>query len=199
MEASGIVGDPQRINAVVLPACGTDAPDDVGGMRQPGEHLQLHQGLQRKVRVVPGGFKAHQAFPFARPNALVHRFHMLRRPFSVLATCSSAVTLPCSSSRATSNVALLTSIPIQCFMFTYFWVSKAIAGGAEPKGPVLDNSNRPLRLQFYPSLRPEWIAGANKSFRPKSLCSGMVHPRSCSVSFSDRLLLEDGHLRGGQV
>jgi len=66
-------------------------------------------------------------------------------------------------------------------------------------GPVLDNSTRPLRLEFYPSLRPEWIAGANKSYRPQSLCSGMVHPRSCSVSFSDRLRPEGLHQLGGQV
>lgn len=66
-------------------------------------------------------------------------------------------------------------------------------------GPVLDNSTRPQRLEFYPSLRPEWITGANKSFRPLRLCSGMVHPRSCSVSFSDRSLPEVLHLRGGQV
>ena len=50
---------------------------------------------------------------------------------------------------------------------------------------MLHDSNRPLRLAFYPSLRPEKARGTPKSLRALTLAAELVHPWLGSVLFSD--------------
>jgi hypothetical protein len=50
---------------------------------------------------------------------------------------------------------------------------------------MLHDSNRPLRLEFYPSLRPGRTVGTDKVYRNQSLSAALVHPRPGSVLFSD--------------
>ena len=50
---------------------------------------------------------------------------------------------------------------------------------------MLNDSNRPLRLEFYPSLRPERAVSTDRSGRVQSLAAELVHSRPGSVLFSD--------------
>ena len=66
------------------------------------------------------------------------------------ALCSAA-SVPYSSSKATSSVALLTSIPIQCFMFVYFWVTHNSLNGAEHRVLILTTLiGREPHIRFKP-------------------------------------------------
>ena len=50
---------------------------------------------------------------------------------------------------------------------------------------MLNDSNRPLRLEFYPSLRPERAVSTDRCIRVQSLTAELVHSRPGSVLFSD--------------
>ena len=53
---------------------------------------------------------------------------------------------------------------------------------------MLHDSNRPLRLEFYTSLGPEWTAGTDKRLRYVNLSGVLVHLPSCSALSGDLLL-----------